>query len=44
MIEKESTPTACVWYPKSETKEDLLLTANDDYKMKIWNISSKSSR
>jgi len=44
LIEWESTPTACIWYPKAETKEDLLLTANDDYKMKIWNISTKSSR
>jgi len=38
-IEYESTPTACVWYPRTETKEDLLLVANSDYKMKIWNIS-----
>ena len=38
-IEKESRPTACIWYPKVDTKEDLLLTANDDYKMKIWNPS-----
>jgi len=29
---------------KSDTKEDLLLTANDDYKMKIWNVSTKNSR
>lgn len=38
-IEKEAKPTACIWYPKVDTKEDLLLTANDDYKMKIWNPS-----
>jgi hypothetical protein len=43
-IEKEARPTACIWYPKVETKEDLLLTANDDYKMKIWNPSQKNSR
>ena len=43
-IEKESHPTACIWYPKVDTKEDLLLTANDDYKMKIWNVSTKNSR
>lgn len=43
-IEKEAHPTACIWYPKVDTKEDLLLTANDDYKMKIWNVSTKNSR
>ena len=43
-LEKESHPTACIWYPKVDTKEDLLLTANDDYKMKIWNVSTKNSR
>ena len=43
-IEKESHPTACIWYPKVDTKEDLLLTASDDYKMKIWNVSTKNSR
>jgi Ca2+-binding EF-hand superfamily protein len=43
-IEKEAHPSACIWYPKVDTKEDLLLTANDDYKMKIWNVSTKNSR
>lgn len=43
-IEKESHPTACIWYPINNTKEHLLLTANDDYKMKIWNVSTKNSR
>jgi WD40 repeat protein len=43
-IEKESHPTACIWYPRVDTKEDLLLTANDDYKMKIWNVSTRNSR
>lgn len=38
-IEKESKPTSCIWYPKVDTKEDLILTTNDDYKMKIWNPS-----
>lgn len=44
VIEKESHPTACIWYPKVDTKEDLLLTANDDYKMKLWNVSTRGSR
>ncbi len=43
-IENESYPTACIWYPKVDTKEDLLLTVNSDYKMKIWNVSTKNSR
>lgn len=38
-IERESFPTACIWYPKTDSKEDLLLTVNDDYKMKIWNVA-----
>ena len=43
-IEQEAHPTACVWYPKVDTKEDLLLTANDDYKMKLWSVSTRKSR
>ena len=43
-IEQEAYPTACIWYPKKDSKEGLLLTANNDYKMKVWNPSSKSSR
>lgn len=41
-IERENSPTACIWYPKTDSKEDLLLTVNDDYKMKIWNIAEKA--
>ena len=36
-IEVEAVPTACIWYPAKDSKEDLLLTANDEYKMKLWN-------
>ena len=43
-IELEAYPTSCIWYPNVDTKEDLLLTANNDYKMKIWNPSTKQSR
>jgi WD40 repeat protein len=43
-IEQEAHPTSCIWYPKVDTKEDLLLTVNDDYKMKLWNVSTSSSR
>ncbi|PCI26678.1 hypothetical protein COB52_05800 [Candidatus Kaiserbacteria bacterium] len=43
-IEQEARPSACIWYPKPDSKEDLLMTVNDDYKMKIWNISTRGSR
>ena len=43
-IEEEAHPTACIWYPKVDTKEDLLMTVNDDYKMKIWNVRQGSRR
>lgn len=43
-IEQEAHPTSCIWYPQRDSKEGLLLTANDDYKMKVWNPSARSSR
>lgn len=43
-IEQEALPTACIWYPKRDSKEGLLLTANNEYKMKVWNPSAQSSR
>jgi WD40 repeat protein len=53
-VENEARPTACIWYPKvelkttqedlGEGKQNLLLTMNDDYKAKIWNVNSSSSR
>lgn len=44
-LEKESFPTACIWYPGNlDSKEGLLLTANNEYKMKLWNPTTKSSR
>jgi len=39
-IEQEAVPTSCIWYPKKDSKEGLLLTANNDYKMKVWNPSA----
>ena len=39
-IEQEATPSACLWYPKKDSKEGLLLTANNEYKMKVWNPSA----
>jgi cilia- and flagella-associated protein 251 len=44
-LEKEAFPTACIWYPDGlDSKEGLLLTANNEYKMKLWNPTTKSSR
>lgn len=43
-IEQEAYPSACIWYPKKDSKEGLILTANNDYKMKVWNPSAQSSR
>lgn len=45
-IENEAHPTACIWYPKvkQDIKEDLLLTVNDDYKLKLWNPKTANSR
>lgn len=42
--ELESHPTSCIWYPQLDSKEGLILTANDEYKIKLWNPTAKSSR
>ena len=43
-IEQEALPSACIWYPSTDSKEGLLLTANTEYKMKVWNPTNRSSR
>ena len=43
-IELESYPTACIQYPGDDSKESLIVTANDEYKMKLWNPTTQSSR
>lgn len=44
-IELEAHPTACIWYPGVEPlNEGWLLTANDEYKMKLWNPTTTHSR
>ena len=43
-VETEALPSCCLWYPEREAKEGLLLTTNDQYKMKVWNPSAQSSR
>jgi len=42
-IDQENKPTCCIWYPVS-TGEDLLLTMNDAYKVKLWNSNNKDCR
>lgn len=37
-IEQECMPTSCIWYPINLYKEDVLLTTNEDYKLKLWSI------
>lgn len=37
-IEQECEPTACIWYPINQKKEDVLMTINSEYKIKLWNI------
>jgi hypothetical protein len=37
-IEQEAIPTASVWYPCSGIGEDILLTVNNEYKIKLWQI------
>lgn len=39
-VESEALPSCCLWYPAREPKEGLLLTTNDQYKMKVWNPSA----
>uniref|UniRef100_K3WHW6 Cilia- and flagella-associated protein 251 n=1 Tax=Globisporangium ultimum (strain ATCC 200006 / CBS 805.95 / DAOM BR144) TaxID=431595 RepID=K3WHW6_GLOUD len=44
-IEQSATPTACCWHPEMKSlQEDLLLVANDEYKVKQWNTSNKTCR
>lgn len=43
-IEQEATPTAVIWYPTIDFQEGLILTCNDEYKMKLWNPKLTNSR
>lgn len=44
-IEQSATPTACCWHPEmTGLQEDLVLVANDEYKIKQWNASNKTCR
>lgn len=43
-IEQESNPISCVWYPINIYKEDCLLTVNDEYKIRLWQIMPNGSK
>ena len=44
-IEQTAVPTACMWHPPQEhAREDLLVTASDEYKLKMWNATNKACR
>ena len=43
-IELDSDPTACMWYPRSSTdREDLFVTANSDFKFRLWNWNANAT-
>lgn len=44
LVEQESRPTALIWYPNIDFNEGLILTTNDEYKMKLWNPKLGNSR
>ncbi|KAH9123553.1 hypothetical protein AeMF1_005476 [Aphanomyces euteiches] len=44
-IEQSATPTTCFWHPDmSGVHEDLIVVANDEYKLKQWNANNKTCR
>ena len=38
-IEQETNPCAVIWYPVNKFKEDILMVVNEDFKIKLWNVS-----
>ena len=40
----EAKPTSLIWYPNIDFNEGLILTTNDEYKMKLWNPALGNSR
>jgi len=44
LVEQEARPTALIWYPNIDFNEGLILTTNDEYKMKLWNPKLGNSR
>jgi len=43
-IEQETNPCACIWYPINQLKENVLLTVNEDYKIKLWNTNQPDQK
>lgn len=44
-IEQSGVPTACCWHPDMRgLQEDLVVVANDEYKLKQWNASNTTCR
>jgi WD40 repeat protein len=44
-VEQSAVPTACCWHPElSDVQEDLVVVANDEYKLKQWNTGNQTCR
>ena len=44
VIELDSDPTACMWYPRGPNdREDLFVTANSDFKFRCWNWNANAT-
>nr|CCA15219.1 conserved hypothetical protein [Albugo laibachii Nc14] len=44
-IEQDAIPTACCWHPEiAGAQEDLIIVANDEYKLKLYNANNKFCR
>lgn len=44
LVEQEARPTSLIWYPNIDFNEGLILTTNDEYKIKLWNPKLGNSR
>lgn len=45
IVEQDAIPTACCWHPETaEAKEDLIIIANNEYKVKLYNANNKLCR
>jgi len=45
VVEQEARPTGCLWFPfGGKGDHQKVLTMNDEYKFKVWNMHSKGCR
>ena len=45
LTEQTAVPTTCMWLPQGKgSREDQLVTASDEYKLKLWNAANKTCR